>query len=243
MIPGTVSIHFISPELLSTDTGWTLLSPAERVRAASFVFPKHAAHWIACRAALRRILGNIIHVPPGEVPLIVTELGKPLLADPFDYLHFSLSHCDDLALLALCVDGPVGVDVEPRQRAAQLPDCEAAFCHPTEIEALPDELAARGGSLLEIWTAKESLLKALGTGFSHAPESFCIYPTPATYDLPLPGIEDQVIHRLDHAALAAYCAAVSAPMATSKIEIHTFETSTSADSSAITAAQSANSDA
>ena len=226
MTPGTVSIHFISPEPLSTQTGWPLLSPAERVRAASFVFPKHASHWIACRAALRRILGNIIKVPAAEVPLVVSDLGKPGLADPFDYLHFSLSHCENLALLALCVDGPVGVDVESSHRAADLPDCETAFCHPAEINALPVDPGARGDRLLDIWTTKEAVLKALGTGFSHPPESVCIDGNSATSDEPLPGIEDQVIHRLDHPELAAHCAALSAPVSATRIEIHPCAAST-----------------
>lgn len=226
MTPGTVSIRLIPPGPLATDAGWPLLSPAERVRAASFVFPKHAAHWIACRAALRRILGNIIHVPPGEVPLVISEFGKPELAAPFGYLHFSLSHCENLVLLALCVDGPVGVDVESSHRSTELPNCETAFCHPAEIDALPADSAARSGRLLEIWTTKEALLKALGTGFSHPPETVRIHATTATSEIPLPGIENQVIHRLNHPALAAHCAALSAPSAITRIEIHPFEAST-----------------
>jgi 4'-phosphopantetheinyl transferase len=226
MTPGTVSIHLISPEPLPTQAGWPLLSPAERVRAASFVFPKHASHWIACRAALRRILGGIIHVPPAEVPLVVSKLGKPELAVPFDYLHFSLSHCENLALLALSVDGPVGVDVEASRRATELPDCETAFCHPAEIDALPVDSSARGECLLDIWTAKEAVLKALGTGFSHPPETVCIHGNAATSDEPLPGIEDQVIHRLDHPALSTHCAALSAASSATRIEIHPFEAST-----------------
>lgn len=242
MTPGTVSIHLIPPGIPSTDAGWTLLSPDERIRASSFVFPRHAEHWIACRAALRRILGNNIHVPPAEVPLVITDLGKPELADPFDYLHFSLSHCEDLAMLALCVDGPVGVDVERESRAAELTGCESGFCHPSEIAALPADPVARGRQLLDLWTAKEALLKALGTGFSQPPESIVIHGETATSDTPLPGMESQVIRRLHHPALAGFRAALSAPTSATRIEILPFEASTSADSPAIKALRPANSD-
>lgn len=242
MTPGTVSIHFISPEPLPTDVGWPLLTPSERIRAASFVFPKHASHWISCRAALRRILGNIIGVPPAEVPLIVSEFGKPSLAPPFAGLHFSLSHCEDLALLSLCQDGPVGVDVEPSHRAADLPDCETAFCHPAEIDTLPADPIARGECLLEIWTAKEALLKALGTGFSHPPETVRIHGSTASSGESLPGIDRQVIHRLNHPQLAAHCAALSAPASATRIEFRSFAASTPPEDSAMTAAHCSNSD-
>lgn len=242
MTPGTVSIHLIPPEDPSNHAGWPLLSPDERVRAGSFVFPEHAAHWIACRAALRRILGNVIHVPPAEVPLVITDLGKPELADPFDYLHFSLSHCEDLAILALCVDGPVGVDVEPVSRASGLPGCENTFCHPAELATLPADPDARSRQLLDLWAAKEALLKALGTGFTHPPEAVALHGHTATSDIPLPGIEDQLIHRLDHPVLAGFRAAVSAPSSATRIEIHPFTASTSAESSAITAKRPANPD-
>jgi 4'-phosphopantetheinyl transferase len=224
MIPGTVSIHLIPQAQASTDAGWFLLTPDERVRAASYVFPMHASFWIGCRAALRRILGSTLNIPPAEVPIVISSLGKPLLADPFDFLHFSISHCEDHALVALSVDGPVGVDVEPTRRAAELPDCETSFCHPAEIHALPAETGPRGQRLLEMWTAKEALLKALGTGFSQAPEDVRIHSgestATATSETPLPGIEDQVIHRLSHPALASHCAAVSVPSSVNRIRFH-----------------------
>ncbi len=247
MTPGNISIHIIPPGPLAMDAGWPLLSPAERVRAASFVFPKHATHWISCRAALRRILGDILHIPPGEVPLVITDLGKPELADPFDYLRFSLSHCENMALLALCVDGPVGVDLESSGRAAELPECETTFCHPAEIASLPEDLKSRGECLLELWTIKEALLKALGTGFTHDPDDVRIHrgsgdTFTATSGIPLPGIEEQIIHRLNHPQLAGYHAAVSAPVSANRIEIHSFETSTFRNSPVITGARSANPD-
>ncbi len=242
MTPGTISIHLIPSEHPSTDTGWPLLSPDERIRATSFVFPVHATHWIACRAALRKILGNTIHVPPADVPLVIQELGKPELAAPFDYLHFSLSHCEDLAVLALCVDGPVGVDVERASRASELPGCETTFCHPAELAALPPDPDARGRQLLDLWAAKEALLKALGTGFTHPPESVTIHGHTATSEVPLAGIENQTIHRLDHPALAGFSAAVSAPSSATRIEFSSFEESTFTQSSAITAARPAKPD-
>jgi 4'-phosphopantetheinyl transferase len=160
---------------------------------------------------------------PHDVPLVLTDSGKPVLAPPFDHLHFSLSHCNDLALVALCADGPVGIDLEPLSRASDLSGCENTFCHPDEIAALPMESSARCIRMLEIWTAKEALLKALGTGFLHPPETIRIHmeapPFTAICDSPLPGIEGLTIHRLHQPSLAGYCATLSIPASVSRIEI------------------------
>jgi 4'-phosphopantetheinyl transferase len=204
-----------------------MLSPSERVRASSFVYPDHAAHWVACRAAVRRIIGKVIRINPADVPLALSDLGKPELSAPFDHLHISLTHCENLALLALCVDGPVGVDVESSQRAAELPECEATFCHPAELAALPADLTNRGLHLMEIWTAKEALLKALGTGLTHEPGQVRIHAcgdnrSTATSDTPLLGICGQIIHRIIHPELALHHAAVAVPASVTRVVIVPF---------------------
>lgn len=223
MTAGTVTVHLVPPDLTRRESDDRCLSVEEKQRAESFRFRYDAARWVSYRAALRRILGAALRVTPQEVPLLLTEFGKPVIAPPFAFLHFSLSHCDDMALVAWCVDGPVGVDVEPISRATSLLGCESTFCHSEEMAALPAGQSVRGLQLLELWTAKEALLKALGTGFSHPPERVRIRceesNLSATSDAPLPGLDGQALHRLRHPALAAHCAALSAPASIHRIEI------------------------
>ncbi len=215
MTPGQVIIHPVFPHRISSDFSETCLTDEEKSRAARFHFPKDAAHWSACRAALRGILGREIGLAPRGVPLIFSEFGKPLLAPPFDELHFNLSHCPDLALVALSLDGPVGIDLESLGRAPDLLECENSFCHSEEIRALPAESEARAAQLLRIWTAKEAVLKALGTGLSHPPEEVRIIfgssDDFAKSDQDLSGIENQMIRRLENLAFENYSVAVSFP--------------------------------
>lgn len=198
------------------------LTNEEKSRAERFRFGKDERLWIACRANLRKILGQAIQRPPREVPLILSENGKPLLAPPYDSLHFNLSHCPDLAIVALCAGGPVGIDLESLDRATDLLECESTFCHPLEISALPSETRARASQLLRIWTAKEAVLKALGTGLSHPPESvrvcFRASRSTASSDSPLAGIDGQRLYEVAHPALAGHRAFVSAPRSTNHIE-------------------------
>ena len=143
MTSGQVTIHLVFPEIISQEAALACLTDEEKSRADRFRFRKDAVHWIDCRANLRKILGQAIQRPPREVPLILSENGKPLLAPPYDSLHFNLSHCSDLAIVALSAEGPVGIDLESLDRAPDLLECEATFCHPLEISELPSETSAR----------------------------------------------------------------------------------------------------
>lgn len=190
------------------------LSPAELSRAASFKFQNDATRWACWRASLREVLSSALGLSPADVPLDSTPFGKPFLPPPHDWLQFNLSHCNELALIALTTDGPVGIDIEPVSRANDLPECASSFCHPEEL--VP---ASNPGSLLDLWTAKEALLKCLGTGLSHPPTAIRIVPpsTPgaphtAASDIPLPGIESVRIHRLNHPDLTDFSAAIALPM-------------------------------
>lgn len=208
-------IHVIQPASIPDDFIAATLTADEKSHAAHFRFPKDAIHWASCRAALRKILADEIQISSKDVPLMVSEFGKPLLAAPFEHLHFNLSHTSDLALLAITQNGPIGIDLESMARANDLLECETSFCHPDEIQNLSAAHIHRSTQLLKIWTAKEAVLKALGTGLSHPPESirldFHAVPITAKSDLPLLGIEHQRIRPLVHSALAGYQAFVASP--------------------------------
>ena len=223
MTLGQVTIHIIFPNTISQEIADACLTEDEKSRAARFHFPKDAVHWSACRAALRQILAREIARPPREVPLIFSEFGKPALAPPFDSLHFNLSHCPDLAIVALCLDGQVGIDLEAISRAPELLECEKTFCHPEEIRVLSVDETSRALQLLQIWTAKEAVLKALGTGLSHAPQLVHVHHRSAevyvSSDTPLDGIENQQIHRLENASLVNHASALSAPKTVNNIRI------------------------
>ena len=215
MTSGIVTVHLIFPGLVPQEAAADCLSPDERLRAARFRFHEDALQWVACRASLRRILGETVNLPPNAVPLVLSEFGKPSLPPPFDSIHFNLSHCTGLAVVALGIDGPVGIDLEKLDRAPDLLECESTFCHPEEVRNLPDETSLRSRQLLRIWTAKEAVLKALGAGLSHPPENTrIVFDEPTSYavsDSSLPGIEIQRLHELDFPELAGYQAFVSAP--------------------------------
>ena len=215
---GHVTVVIVDPALVAESTTGCL-SAAERAQAARFHFEKDARHWQACRNSLRRILGAALELDPASLAFEFGPHGKPLLPPPHHGLHFNLSHCRDLALVALCRAGPVGIDLEPADRMPGLLDCESAFCHPAEIAGLPPSPAERAARLLDLWTSKESLLKALGTGLSLPPESVSIAAGNGS-DHPL--LRDFRIHALDHPRLCRHVARLAAPQGIAGIRILEF---------------------
>lgn len=206
MRPDQVIIHLIDPNRITDARAH--LTDAELTRAASFRSQTDSDHWAACRAGLRLALGQACGVPAKDIPIAISPHGKPLLDPPFIHVQFNLSHCRDLALVAIAAT-PVGIDIERSDRASDLPGCEETFCHPEEIAALPTGQHYRATALLDIWTAKESALKALGTGFLLPPDEVVISleTTPgsaASVHEPLLG--ELRIHRLHHAMLADHTA-------------------------------------
>lgn len=172
MKPSWLHLLEVAPE--PTEAGRQTLDPAEQSRARSFAFARDGLLWMSHRVALRSILAQHLDTPPESVGLACDPTGKPHLADTPCPLHFNLSHAGHFLAVVISTQGPVGVDLEPRCRAAELLGCEDSFCHPLELRTLPDEPTSRSDRLLELWTAKEAVLKAVGTGMLHPPQEIRI---------------------------------------------------------------------
>jgi phosphopantetheinyl transferase len=132
---------------------------------------------LAERSALRRGMARAIVARRWQAPGERIEIGhdargRPLLVRPAGTgLHLSLATRAGLVAVALA-ERPVGVDVERIDHSAALP---LAALHGDErqaLAALEDDARPRAFAL--IWAAKEAYVKALGTGFQRAPESFAV---------------------------------------------------------------------
>ncbi|MDR3130336.1 MAG: 4'-phosphopantetheinyl transferase superfamily protein [Treponema sp.] len=96
--------------------------------------------------------------------------GKPFLpGGPW----FSLSHSGNFACIALSAASPVGIDLEIR-REENLDTLARTAFHPVELAFYLKKPSPE--RFFDIWTAKESYVKMLGTGFSVETSLFCILP-------------------------------------------------------------------
>jgi len=152
------------------------LSEDERVRAERYLFPEHRRRFVARHGILREILARYLQVEPATVQFEYLELGKPQLARPADArLQFNISHSGDLALYAVALDSPVGVDIEI---ARPVPDCLALasrFFSPVEYQGLlATPPALQEAAFLRCWTRKEAFVKAHGKGLSLPLDGFTV---------------------------------------------------------------------
>ncbi|TNE55034.1 MAG: 4'-phosphopantetheinyl transferase superfamily protein [Bacteroidetes bacterium] len=93
----------------------------------------------------------------GKLPALKrTELNKPYA--PNEEICFSISHSGKMVVLAISQKQPLGIDIEQRTKI-QLDEFHLIM-RPDEIETYTSE-----ESFFELWTAKEAVIKALGTGF------------------------------------------------------------------------------
>jgi 4'-phosphopantetheinyl transferase len=146
-----------------------VLSPDERDRAARFVAPRDRRRFIVTRACLRALLARACDVPAAAIRFAYAPLGKPSLAAVAGRppVHFSVSHSEDLALVALARDLPLGVDVEAVRPVPDFLDIASRYFTAAEantIAAVPvDE---RDLAFFLCWTRKEAFSKARGDGLS-----------------------------------------------------------------------------
>lgn len=216
----TADLHFIDPTKEETRVSAAWLSRTEKERAGQFLNPDDSRRWTVYRAALRRILGETLGTDPASICLTENSRGKPALADANEQLEFNLSHADDLAIVAISRNGIVGIDLEPWSRAESLLECADLFCHPDEMETLPLEGAERARRLLEIWTSKEALLKALGTGLSFPPHELRIEGDLGIADCPLDGLEKLRLLRPEAPILNCYRVALAVTNGTTDLKYH-----------------------
>jgi 4'-phosphopantetheinyl transferase len=138
------------------------LSPSELEKAERM---SDARLHICARGLVRRCLSRERPETPAEAWTFErTEAGKPFVTGPAPGPSFSLSHTDGLVAVAV---GECGVDVEALSRGNEILDTVLRAFAPAELEEvrlLPADDQVRRA--VELWTAKEAYLKALGTGIS-----------------------------------------------------------------------------
>jgi 4'-phosphopantetheinyl transferase len=147
-------------------TGGHDLLVEERQRVARFRSPEDARRWAVSRVALRRILARYLDEEPAA---LVFELGphdKPGLAGPTGRdLRFNLSHSAAVALVAVSVGHPVGVDVERiRNDLDVLALARRALPARAVEELVSAPLSARTRAFFRLWVRHEASVKCLGTG-------------------------------------------------------------------------------
>ncbi|MCW9012433.1 MAG: 4'-phosphopantetheinyl transferase superfamily protein [Gammaproteobacteria bacterium] len=162
------------------------LSEEEKERSEKFKFFKHRKRFIASHGFMRSVLSTYFHKSAGELKFCYSERGKPellLTADEPD-IRFNLSHSNNLAILAVCKNHPIGIDIEYMGRKNEWAKLIRRFFTPTEqagIFSLPEK--QQKNAFFQVWTRKEAHMKVTGQGLHLAPGQFSVSipPEPARF--------------------------------------------------------------
>lgn len=149
-----------------------LLSADENARADRFHFAEHRRRFLAARAGLRVLLGGVTGAPPAEIAFDYAEFGKPKLAG-MTGVGFNLSHTGDIALAAITAGDEVGVDIEAHRPCEQAEAIAERHFSPAEAAAYRKSSASdQTERFFNLWTAKEAVIKLLGSGLRFPLTSF-----------------------------------------------------------------------
>ena len=141
------------------------LSAHEKDRASRFRSAPAAQQFVLSHGVARELLAQACGCRPSDLEFEIGANGKPRIGSPAGAPSFNLSHCRDLAALAITPERPIGVDVE----AIGAFDEELAVSCLTSREATgiaAMDAKAKAGALYRTWVLKEAYLKATGDGLA-----------------------------------------------------------------------------
>ena len=171
LAPGEVHVWYSLTaqfDRMQVDAALEVLSPDERARYGRLRFEGGRRDYAAAHALLRTSLSRYADVSPLEWTFHTLAAGKPVLHPETcrPILTFNLSHTSGLVACVIAGGPDVGIDVESVDRTVE-PGVAERFFSARENDALRRlEPAARGRRFIDLWTLKESYLKATGEGVS-----------------------------------------------------------------------------
>lgn len=147
------------------------MNAAERARWERFRHEPTRLRHVVARGVQREVLSRYHpSVAPADWRFEAPGNGKPRIAAAHGIrgFEFNLTHTEGLTALAVTRDAALGVDAENVTGDTSL-DVARHYFTPAEVAALEDlDGGQRQMRFYELWTLKESWLKATGSGLSTA---------------------------------------------------------------------------
>ena len=172
LAPGTAEVWWAHPRS-APDQAVQVLACREQTRYASYRAPGEQRRFLAAAVLLRVVLGRHLGVPPAAVPIerACGSCGRPhgraRLADGVADLEVSVSHSGEQVAVAVTRGARIGVDVEQVMPDLDVAGIGALALTDREEGQLRElEPGRRPAAFIAMWTRKEAVLKALGTGLA-----------------------------------------------------------------------------
>lgn len=133
--------------------------------------------FIFSRAMLKRILSIYTNKPVNDLIFSYNKFNKPYIKNNL-HIHFNISHSNDLIIFAFTISHQIGTDIENIKLIEEIDSISKLVFSEIEYyqwKNTPEE--NKIFSFYQLWTYKESIIKAIGTGFSYNTRNFTIEKT------------------------------------------------------------------
>ena len=144
--------------------GVSLLSQDEKAKFKAFSRQDTRETFILSRCAIRSLIEKYTQKPSEEKCIDTHPGGKPFLVNHPD-LHFSLSHSGKEVAIAFSRT-PIGFDVEKKECRADFVSIARRFFSAAEAAQIAAAGEHAASLFVDLWTAKEAILKLEGSGIS-----------------------------------------------------------------------------
>lgn len=169
-----IHLHYVRPDHV-TDPGLLkhyecLLTDDERQQLSRFYYQRHKHQFLITRALVRSCLSLYHDVRPADWVFEKNAYDKPHVAGDHTGKpgNFNISHANGMIICGFARKYDIGVDVEDCQRTTQaaLNRLSSYFSEieTSMLEDLPE--SSQKQRFFDIWTLKESYIKARGGGLS-----------------------------------------------------------------------------
>lgn len=159
-----------------TSAQWNTLMSAlpvdKQQRIHRFIHKKDALRTLIADILSRWMICCELNIKNREIQFTTNEYGKPLLQH-YDKLHYNQSHSGNWVVSALDY-APIGIDVEEIGQEADLDIAEHFFSEQECRDLFALKASEQRDYFFDLWTLKESYIKAVGSGLSLPLDSFTI---------------------------------------------------------------------
>ena len=173
---GSLIVHVdLRPDRDREERAVAILDEAEQARWDRFLHRGARRQYALCRAALRIHLCKRLGCSNRELSFGYLEHGKPFarVDGAPSSASFNVSHSGRHGLIGFAKEDGLGVDLEVRRPGRDFDGIGSRVYGPAERRALSAAAGrAKADLFYRLWSLKEALIKALGTGFSLSPAGF-----------------------------------------------------------------------
>ena len=176
LIPDAVHVWQVEASMFA-DKAKEWLSPEEQERAGQLRQLPDRERYITGRAALRYLSGQYLQCNGKLLQVATHDHGKPYWQDYHRQLTFNHSHSGEWVVLAFTAGQAVGIDIQKRRDNHDMLAIARKMFHSDEVQVLEEAQEEDRLALFHtIWTRKEAVVKAIGSGIYSGTNRFSVLP-------------------------------------------------------------------